>query len=253
MQQRNKTEKPKLLSVIIPSYNQEKTISRSIKSIERTLKSLGLKYEIIIVDDGSTDKTAFRAEQLKSRTVKVYSYRKNQGKGNAVKVGVIKAKGDVIGFIDGGMDLQAKGITVMLNSLINNRADIVVGSKLHPESVVYYPWQRQILSFGYRTITRILFNLKVKDTQVGLKLFRRKVAKDVFPRNLVKEFAFDVETLALAHQLGYTKIYEAPITLVFKGDMSSITNANFWKVSIRMLIDTLGIFYRLRIKKSYRK
>lgn len=253
MQPKNRPNSPKLLSIIVPSYKQEKTIVRNIQAIEDTLKSLTDRYEILVVIDGMVDNTYREARKLTSKHVKVIAYQDNQGKGYAIKQGVLQAKGDIIGFIDGGLDLNAENILLLLDYMNLHDADIVVGSKLHPDSVVYYPLQRKILSFGYRAIIRTLFSLKVRDTQVGLKLFKRQVARDVFPRNLVKDFAFDVETLALAQRLGYTKIYEAPVSLDFKKNMSSITTANFWKVSTRMLLDTLGIFYRLNIKKSYRK
>lgn len=253
MQRKNNPDSSLLLSVIIPAYKMEKTIYRNIRYVENALSHITNSFEIIIVVDGEVDKTLKEAKKAISPHVKVVSYEKNQGKGYAVKLGVKKAKGDIIGFIDGGMDLNAENISLLLEYMNLHDADIVIGSKLHPDSEVHYPFLRHVLSYGYRLLTRILFNLSVKDTQVGLKLFRKEVAKDIFPRNLVKQFAFDVETLALAQTLGYTKIYEAPVKLDFKGGASSITNANFWKVSFRMLLDTFGIFYRLKIKKTYRK
>ena len=92
------------------------------------------------------------------------------------------------------MDLNAENISLLLEYMNLHDADIVIGSKLHPDSEVHYPFLRHILSYGYRLLTRILFNLSVRDTQVGLKLFRKEAAKDIFPRNLVKHFAFDIET-----------------------------------------------------------
>src|SRR3990167_10673475 len=131
-------------------------------------------------------------------------------------------------------------------------ADVIVGSKLHPVSRVNYPFSRKLLSWGYRTLTHILFGFKVRDTQVGLKFFKKKVAKDVFSKIIVKKFAFDIEVLAVSYKLGYTKIYEAPTKLNFKG-ASSITSSNFWNVIFSMLWDTAAVFYRLKILKFYDK
>lgn len=245
-------EKINLLSIIVPSYGQEKTIQRDIRNIKFSLDASGYKYEIIVVIDGKIDNTLQKIKSLKLNDVKTIQLDKKYGKGYAVRKGVEEAKGDMIGFIDAGMDIDPSGIQMLLNHMIWYDADIIVGSKLHPVSQVEYPFFRKVLSWGYRTFTHLLFGFKIRDTQVGIKLFKKKVAKDVFSRSLVKEFAFDVEVLALAYTLGYRKIYEAPVKLKLSKD-SSITNSNFWKVIFRMFLDTLGIYYRLKIKKYYKK
>lgn len=243
---------PKSISIIIPSYNQERTIKKNLESIVGVLDGIKLDYEIILVVDGKLDKTAQKAKSLKIKNLKVVELDKRYGKGYAVRQGVEKAKGEIIGFLDAGMDIDPNGIQMLLNHMAWYDADIIVGSKLHPVSQVEYPFFRKVLSWGYRTFTHLLFGFKIRDTQVGIKFFKAEVARDVFSRSLVKEFAFDVEVLALAYSLGYRKIYEAPIKLVLKKN-SSITNTNFWKIIIRMLMDTLGIYYRLRIRQYYKK
>jgi glycosyltransferase involved in cell wall biosynthesis len=245
-------ENIKLLSLVVPAYKQEKTIVKDIKALTKALSSFAFKHEIIVVVDGFVDKTFQKANKLKSNDVIVLGYEENKGKGFALKLGVEKAKGDLIGFIDAGMDLDPSEISIMLDIMEWNKADIVVGSKLHPESKVNYPLPRKILSWGYRTLTHLLFGFKVKDTQVGLKIFKRKVAKDVFAKIIVKKFAFDIEVLAVAHKLGYTKIFEAPVKLNFRG-VSSITSKSFWKVIFWMLWDTAAVLYRLRILRYYDK
>ena len=240
----------KLLSLVVPAYKQEKTIIEDIKNLEKTLSSFSYKHEIIVVVDGFLDKTFEKAKTIKSKSVKVVGYEKNQGKGYAVRYGVLKAHGDIIGFIDAGMDLDPSEISVALDLMKWNDADIIVGSKLHPDSKVNYPIGRKILSWGYRNLTHILFGFNIRDTQVGLKLFRKKTAKDVFSRIIVKKFAFDIEVLTVAYALGYKKIYEAPIKLNFKG-ITSITNANFWIIIYWMLWDTAAVFYRLKILHYY--
>ena len=235
---------------MIPAYKQEKTIVKDIKNIDKILSSLPFPHELIVVVDGFLDDTYRNAKSVKNENIKVLGYKENRGKGFAIKYGVREAKGDVIGFIDAGMDLDPAEISIMLNIMDWNKADIVIGSKLHPDSKVDYPYQRKILSWGYRTLTHILFGFKVKDTQVGLKIFKRKVAKDVFSKIIVKKFAFDIEVLAVAYKLGYHKIYEAPVKLNFKG-AGSITSSNFWKIILLMLWDTVGVYYRLKIIKKH--
>ena len=247
-------EKIKLLSLIVPAYKQEKTIIKDIVRLDRVLSVLPFNHEILVVVDGFEDKTYEKVKSQKSKvkSLRVFGYEKNKGKGFALKYGVEKAGGDVIGFIDAGMDLEPSEIPIMLDIMDWNKADIVVGSKLHPESKVNYPLSRKILSWGYRTLTRILFGFKVKDTQVGLKFFKKRVAKEVFSKIIVKKFAFDIEVLAVSYKLGYTKIYEAPTKLNFRGQ-SSITSSNFWKIIFWMLWDTAAVFYRLKILRYYDK
>lgn len=241
----------KSLSLVIPAYKQEKTIVKDIEGIEKVLKKLSYNYEIIVVVDGCS-KTYKSALKIKSSKVKVFTYENNQGKGYAVKYGVAKTKGDVVGFLDAGSDIDPSEISIALDLMDWNNADIIVGSKLHPESKVKYPITRKILSWGYRSLTRLLFGFNIRDTQVGFKIYKKKVAKDIFPKLLVKKFAFDIEILAVAYSMSYTKIYEAPVKLEFKG-ASSITSYNFWKVIFWMLWDTFAVFYRLKILKYYNK
>lgn len=247
-----KTPRIDSISIVIPSFKQEKTIREDIENLKRSLIELPMNYEIVVVIDGNMDKTYEAIKDLKSKNIKIYMYEKNEGKGFAVKYGIRKASGDVIGFIDAGMDISPASISMLINHMIWYDADVIVGSKLHPVSQVEYPITRRILSWGWRTLTHLLFGFKIRDTQVGLKIFKKRVAKDVFPRLLVKKFAFDVEMLAVTYTLGYKRIYEAPIRLNFK-NISSITSIGLWKVIFFMILDTLAIFYRLKIIQYYRK
>ena len=243
-------DKFSLLSIVIPVYRQEKTIVDNVKNLEKALDEINIKYEVIVVIDGLLDKASEELRKIKNKNLRIYGYKNNQGKGYAVKYGMLKAKGDIVGFVDAGMDIDLGGIRILLDYLKLHNADIVVGSKLHPDSEVVYPTQRKIMSWGYRTFTHLLFGFNIRDTQVGLKLFKRKVARDVFIKLLVKQFSFDVETLAVAYLLGYKEIYEAPIKLKFNNN-SSITSRSFWRIICHMLWDTIGIFYRLKIIKYY--
>ena len=241
-----------LLSIVVPAYKQEKSIAKNIIALKKVLDQFPFKYEMIIVADGMEDKTYQNAKKVRSSSIKVVGYEQNHGKGYAVRKGALLAKGDIIGFVDAGMDIDPTGISMLLSHMIWYDADIIVGSKLHPVSQVQYPVSRKILSWEYRTFTHALFGFKIKDTQVGIKFFKSQVAKDVFSRSLVKNFAFDVEVLALAYALGYKRIYEAPVKLDFTGK-SSITSGKVWPVIFHMVLDTLGIYYRLKIKQYYRR
>lgn len=245
-------EKINKISLIIPTYKQEKTIIEDISRLTEYVKTLPYSFEFIIVVDGFVDKTYDVLKKVKKSNVKVLGYEENKGKGFAVRYGMLQATGDVIGFIDGGMDIHPESIQMVINHFIWYKADIIIGSKLHPVSRVKYPLGRKILSWGYRSLIRLLFGLKIRDTQVGLKIFSARVVRDVFPRLLVKNFAFDIEILAVAYARGFHRIYEAPVNLSFNNS-SSVIGASFWKTIFLMMVDTAAVFYRLRILHYYDK
>jgi hypothetical protein len=128
-------------------------------------------------------------------------------------------------------------------------ADIIVASKRHPASIVNYPLQRKVISLGAQIISRYLLGINVRDTQAGLKIFKRKVLIKVLPRLLIKRYAFDLEILSVANHLGFTRIYEAPIKLKYV--FTSLTHATGLNTIYRSLIDALAVFYRLRIIHYY--
>lgn len=244
----------KLVSVIVPAYHQEKTIYKDLQRIRSVLTKLRYRSELICVVDGMFDKTFERAKRVarKYRNVKVVGYETNKGKGYAVRFGMAKSRGNVIAFIDSGMDLDPNGLSMMLEHFEWYKADVMVGSKRHPVSKVSYPWQRRILSIGYQIMVRLMFGLKIRDTQVGLKVFRRDVLEKVLPRLLVKAYAFDIEMLSVANHLGFKRIYEAPVELRLDfGGTSNLTSHKFLRTVFYMVTDTLAVFYRLRILGYY--
>lgn len=248
------TSEKKLISIVIPAYKAEDFIVKTLEGVKNTLDQIRYPYEIICVDDGSPDNTVKKAvkfsEQFPSK-VRVFGYEKNRGKGNAVRYGMSKARGDIIGFVDAGLEIDPNGISMLLEHFEWYGADIIIGSKRHPASKVLYPWQRKILSFGYQMIAKIFFGLNVRDTQVGMKFFRKEVVQKILPRLLVKAFAFDVEMLSVANYLGYKRIFEAPIRLKMDFGASTMTSRGFIKTSWLTFLDTLAVFYRLHILHYY--
>jgi len=241
----------KRFSLIIPVYKQEKTIKRDILTVIQALETLSTPFEIIPVVDGMLDKSMREAKTVKDKRVMVVGYETNRGKGYAVRYGFAHATGDVIGFMDAGGDLKASALPLMINQFLYKQADVVMGSKRHPDSKVIYPWIRKIYSWGYQKIVKLLFGLDVTDTQVGMKIFRRKLLEDVLPRLLVKQFAFDIEMLAVAYHLGYRKIYESPVEITLNMSSSSIIPMKMFPVIYNVLNDTFAVFYRLRILHYY--
>lgn len=235
------------LSVVIPAYNENGIILDMLKECISSLN--GLKPELIVVDDGSSDGTLEKVHEFaeQNNDVRVVNYGSNQGKGFAVKYGFQHTSGDIVAFIDADLNLHPGQIPGLMEYMEKYDVDVVVGSKRHPESNVNYPFERKILSDIYYLFVRTLFGLPVKDTQVGLKLYKREVLEDVLPRVLIKRYAFDIEILANAHRLGY-KIMESPVEL----NMSFSSHVNK-KAIWSMLIDTCAVFYRMKILKYYDK
>lgn len=223
-----------------------------LKNIDETLKRglpLEYDYEIICVVDGFLDKTYENAKKIKSSKIKVIGYKENHGKGYAVRFGMKEAKGNLISFLDAGMDISPKGIMMLMSHMEWYGADIIVGSKRHPVSRVNYPLLRHIFSIGYHLGVKILFGLPLTDTQSGIKIFKRKVIDAILPKLLVKRYAMDIEMLAVAKHMGFNRIYEAPIEVKFDRRTSHIK----WSTTFKMFWDTMAVFYRLRILHYYDK
>jgi len=237
------------ISIIMPAYNEAERIVSSIEETVKTFKEFGCSWELIVIDDGSGDNTFERAGQLMQKYPQELIVKKNpfqSGKGRALKKALHYISGDYVVWLDADMDLHPIQVQTLFDIMRLDNADIVIGSKLHPNSVVNYPLDRRIISFVYYILVRLLFNLPCHDTQTGLKLFKTEVVRKVFPRILVKKFAFDLEVLVNAHHLGY-RIAESPIVLNPQRGYGRIGP----RAVFTTLWDTLTIFYRMHILKYY--
>jgi glycosyltransferase involved in cell wall biosynthesis/Tfp pilus assembly protein PilF len=239
---------PEKISILVPAFNEADRILSNTREIRKHVAGLGYDFEIIIVDDGSDDDT-YEILELLSRTIKdVRPYRStlNKGKGMALREASLKAKGDLIVFLDADLELHPRLIKDMLDRMKAADADVVLGSKRHPDSKLRYPWRRRILSNLYYLVNKVLFGIPVKDTQTGIKVFKKEVLDRVIPKLIEKEYAFDLELIVNVHALGY-KIIEAPIVLDYARKFGRIGGRAF----VRTAIDTLAIYYRLKILKYY--
>jgi len=243
----------KKLSLILPAYNKDSEIFQVVSNLVNQLKILPYSWEIIVVDDASRDHTlreAIRSKKFNGNTdhIKIFSYDLNQGKGFASYFGFKKSIGDIVIFADSDLDLPAENIPILIKYFQKEDVQIALGSKRHPLSKVRYPLTRRVMSKAYQLLIKLLFNLNVSDTQVGLKVFKRQVLEDCFPRIVVKQFAFDLELLVVAKSLGFNEIVEAPIILNYQ--FSSTIRL---KTIFSILQDTLAIFYRKNWLDYYRK
>jgi dolichyl-phosphate beta-glucosyltransferase len=232
------------LSLVIPAYNEEVFIEDTLGTLELVIKDK-LPYEIVVVDDGSQDNTFLKASGYAQRNghIRVIRYANNTGKGHAVRIGFMKAIGDIVMFVDGDMEIDLNTISQFIEALDN--ADIVIANKWHPQSQVSVSLSRKLMSRTFNLLVRLLTGFNLKDTQVGLKAMKRSAVYDIFPNLAVKRYAFDVELLAVAH-LCNLKIVEMPVKMEI--------NAPFkLKSALQMFIDLLGIAYRLRVTHWYQR
>jgi glycosyltransferase involved in cell wall biosynthesis len=238
-----------MLSILMPAYNEANSIAENVCETVETMHAMGMDFEIIVIDDGSldgTDAAASNALRAWPDHVRVVRCNRNEGKGNALICGALYSKGEYVAFLDADMDLHPEQLASFFDIMNAAKADAVIGSKFHPQSQVDYPRLRRIYSFLYYVLVRALFGLPVRDTQTGIKLFKRPVLEHVLPRILVKRFAFDLELLANVHHFGY-RIVEAPVAVNFKRVCSRLRLPAVWNV----FLDTLAIFYRMRILRYY--
>jgi glycosyltransferase involved in cell wall biosynthesis len=241
-----------VLSAVLPVYNGGAEIVDNVDVIRRTLAT-GLPtedVEVIVVSDGSIDETEVELAKARGDVgFRLIHYDRNLGKGYAVKAGALAATGEWIALIDADLDLDPSSVPAYLEVARRENLDFAIGSKRHPDSVVHYPRSRRIASWCYQQLNRLLFRLDVRDTQVGLKVFHRRVVDEVVPLLLVKQFAFDLELLAVASALGFRRVQELPIRLDYRFSGSALGSTTI----LRALWDTGAVFYRLRVLRTYQR
>jgi len=236
------------LSVIIPAYNEERRITKTLEDIDRYLSKQNYDYEILVVNDGSKDKTAEVARNLTSqiKNLRVTGYNQNQGKGYAVRFGMLEAKGDYRIFTDADNSTSIDQIEKMW-PWFEKGFDVVIGSRDIKGAVLDppQPWLRHIvLGEGFKLFRKIVSGLwDIEDTQCGFKGFKKEAVRNIFPKCRINRFAFDPEILLVGKLMGY-KIKEIPI--YWKNDPESKVK---FKSMIKMALDLFKMKWNLITKK----
>ena len=241
-----------VLTAILPVYNGGEEIVDNVGVIRRALADglPGEDVEVIVVSDGSIDETAEQLLAARGEVgFRVIHYDRNLGKGYAVKAGALASRGEWVALIDADLDLDPASVPLYLEVARRENLDFAIGSKRHPDSLVNYPRSRRIASWWYQQLNRLLFRLDVRDTQVGLKVFNRRIVDEVVPLLLVKQFAFDLELLAVATALGFDRVKEMPVRLEYRFTGSALGSITVF----RALLDTAAVFYRLRVLRTYQR
>lgn len=228
------------LSIVIPAYNEEKRISDSLKKVISFFDKNKEDYELLVVNDGSKDKTVEIIKEFSknNKRVKLIDYKTNRGKGYAVKTGVLAANGKKILFSDADLSTPIKEYE-KLNEWYKKGFDICVGSRRLSGSKIYVkqPLHRRIIGKAFVTLVKMLSSLDLKDTQCGFKLYNAKKAKKIFLKQKIDGFSFDVEVLYLAKKNGYS-IKEVPVEW---NDSERYSKVNPVKESFKMLSDLIKI------------
>ena len=197
------------LSIIIPCYNEEKDIAKNIELVKEYLNNKSIDNEIIVVNDGSKDNTKAVIEAIPD--INALSYEKNRGKGGAVKYGIEHATGDYVLFMDADLSTDLSAIDKVMELIPNY--DFIIGSRHAKDSVIKkkQPRLRVFIGWCCRQLVNMLFHTKLKDTQCGFKAMRIDLAKRLAERQLINNFAFDVEYIYMAN-LNYVSMCELGVT-----------------------------------------
>lgn len=235
-----------IFSLVIPTYNEEKIIEHTIEESIGSLKKLDCEYELIISDDCSEDRTTEIVESLKSEyeNLGLVTSKINRGRGEVVSEAFLRAKGDILAFMDADLSTDLKHLPSLI-SYVQGDFDIAIGSRWKDGNNTYRSAFRVVTSFVYNGFVRIVFESKIEDHECGFKSFKRDVCLDLVKRIGIKEgkergVAWDTEILLEAQRQGY-KIKEFPVE---------------WKESkkseIRVLREGIKVLkYLLRLRVRY--
>lgn len=231
------------LSLVIPTYRKQRDVLDQLERVYGYLSRKNPDFELIFVIDGYVDNTKDILEKYikenRLKKVTVIGYEENMGKGYAVRYGMKRATGDVIGFIDADTDIQIRTLGYALKAIKHDSVMAVVPSKFHKDSNVEMKFGRKILSYGLMYTNRFLLKLpkNVDDVGCGLKLFRKELIERILPFLKINNFAIDSEILNFIDRVGYSV---SVIPFFLNKKRSESTSANL-KETLRMLKDIFHI------------
>jgi|LQYC01.1.fsa_nt_gi dolichyl-phosphate beta-glucosyltransferase len=230
------------LSVVIPAYNEAERIGDTLRKIHKYLLTRNYRSEVIVVDDGSTDSTRLVVKKIAREIplVRLLENGVNRGKGYSVRAGVLNSQGKIILFSDADLSTPIQEVD-NLGDWLGMGYDIAIGSRALPgsEILVRQPRPRELMGKTFNRLVQLLTVSGIRDTQCGFKLFKKEAAKDLFEKQTIWGFGFDVEILFMASKNGY-RIKEVPIKWINSPD----SRVSIMKDSFTMLCDLVRIRIR---------
>ena len=232
------------LTLVIPAYNEETRLPRTLTDAAAYLDQWGIDYRVIVVDDGSKDNTGTLSAGYGPRFSTIRQ--PNGGKGSAVRNGLLSATGRIVAFTDADLPYDLAALKTAYEIVNAEQSDAVFGCRDMSESasLVERQFWRTVASSVFRGIVTFLVSRQIRDTQCGLKIFSRTAARAIFSRTTIKGFAFDAEAVFLAHCLKL-RITKVPVTLIneYASTISLSRNA------IPMLLDVMRVRWRALMGK----
>lgn len=226
------------LSIVIPSFNEELRLPPTLESIAAFLPTLGMPTEILVVDDGSQDRTAAVAESFREKLplLRVISNGVNRGKGYSVRHGMLEARGRVVLFTDADLSAPIEEAPKLLQAL--DKYDVAIGSRALDRRLitVHESLFREFAGIVFNKIVRTVLRLPFVDTQCGFKAFRRESCRIIFEQQRIERFGFDPELLYLARHHGLHTV-EIPVRWAH----SPATKVNMLRDSVLMFLDIFTI------------
>jgi dolichyl-phosphate beta-glucosyltransferase len=226
------------VSIIIPAFNEEKRLGDTLERILCYLKGKGHSYEIIVVDDGSGDGTVTVAERFSQRGVRILRNDRNRGKGFTVRHGMLQSSKELVLFSDADLSTPIEEVEKLAAPILAGKAQVAIGSRAvaGAQIEISQPLYRVAMGKMFNLFVRLVALGGIHDTQCGFKLFTRRAAQEVFRRQRLSGFGFDVEILAIARRLGFS-IAEVPVRWI----NSEETKVDALRDSARMLFDLFNV------------
>jgi glycosyltransferase involved in cell wall biosynthesis len=227
-----------MLSIVVPAFNEAVRIGGSIKKIDAFMRQSPLSFELIVVDDGSTDDTAAVVRQADAKGLRLVHNDRNHGKGYTVRQGVLAASGKYVLFTDADLSAPIEEANKLLDIAIKEGADVVIGSRAVDRKYIekHQTRTRELGGMAFNLMVRLLLGLRLQDTQCGFKLFERQKSRRIFEQQTTFGFGFDPELLFLAKRNGL-KICETPV----RWSHVEGSKVSFLRDGIRMFLDLVRI------------
>ena len=240
------------LSIIIPCYNEEKRIAKTLDRINSYLSKQSYTYEIIVVDNGSTDSSGMIVQAFMSKMKNLtFISERSHGKGWAIKRGMLAAKGEYRLFTDADNSTDISQLEKLMAEA-KKGYDVVISSRKAPGAVIKnpQPFYRRLTSISFSSLVAAIVPLDIKDTQNGFKLFTKEAAEKIFPHQTIYYWAFDVEILAIAKI--WFKVKEVPITWI-NDDQSTMRFSGMIRMLYEVIVTRINLSTSQYIKNERRQ